>query len=124
VLLVDEHEDELSMYAIGLSATGFQTIAVKNARDGFAHACINHPDVIVTELLFTGASGLELIRRVRHDRRTKHMCIVVLTARPTLANERAARDAGCDHYRAKPCLPSELAGQISDALAARPQSSA
>jgi len=119
VLLVDDYEDELAIYATRLLADVYQTIAVTNARDAFAHAVTNHPDVLVTDLMLSGVSGLDLIRRVRHDSRTKHLCIVVLTSLSTQDDERIARDAGCNHFIGKPCPPDDLARAISDALVSR-----
>jgi two-component system phosphate regulon response regulator PhoB len=79
VLLVDDHEDSAAMYAIGLLGMGFQPITSETGKDAFARACQIRPDVVVADVTLTGASDIELARRLRGDRRTKNAGIIVLT---------------------------------------------
>jgi CheY-like chemotaxis protein len=119
VLFVDGHQDSVALYALSLLATGFQPVVARNAEEGFARACSVHPDVIVTAAVLDDASGLDLTRRLRRDQRTRHACIILLTAQATEAVEREAKAAGCDRLLAKPCVPYLLTSEIGDALARR-----
>jgi CheY-like chemotaxis protein len=62
VLIVDDHQESLAMYALGLLAMGFQPVTAENAEDAFARACQIHPDAIFSDVSPPGISGLELTR--------------------------------------------------------------
>src|SRR5712671_1212230 len=51
VLIVDAHEDSLAMYAIGLSALGFQPVTAKDAEQALGQAWACHPEVVVVALI-------------------------------------------------------------------------
>jgi DNA-binding response OmpR family regulator len=116
VLIVDDDEDSVAMYAIGLLAMGFQPIAAGTAEDGFVRACENRPDVVVADVMLRGSSGLDLARRLRQDARTRHARIIVLTGQDGDDMEEQAFEAGCDRFVVKPCAPDQLAVEILGAL--------
>jgi two-component system, cell cycle response regulator DivK len=116
VLLVDDHEDSLAMYAIGLLAMGFQPVTAGTAEAAFARACELHPEVIVADITLPDTSGLELTRRLRQDGRTRDMRIIVLTGHAGDSVKQQADDAGCDRFLVKPCLPDTLALEIRNVL--------
>jgi two-component system cell cycle response regulator DivK len=118
-LLVDDHQDSLAMYALGLLAMGFQAITAENAEDGFARACELHPDVVVADVTLPGISGLDLTRRLRSDTRTRDAGIIVLTGHALGSAKQQATDAGCDRFLLKPCLPDALAHEIRNVLVRR-----
>jgi DNA-binding response OmpR family regulator len=108
------------MYTVALSVMGFQPVEATTAEDAFAEACNVRPDAIVTDMVLPDVSGLDLTRRLRSDPRTTHTSIIVLTGHSSDSTERRARDAGCDRFLIKPCLPDALAVAIRDVLASRP----
>ena len=114
VLLVDPFEDSREAYATVLQSQGFRVHATGNTDD--AWELVSHADVLVTGLQAPGrVDGLELIRRLRGDPATRTMPIVVLTASVYPSDEQAARNAGCDVFLTKPCLPVDLATEIRHA---------
>jgi CheY-like chemotaxis protein len=122
VLIVDPIENSLAMYTTGLSALGFQLVTVNRAEDGFAQACVCHPHVVVVDLIIPLTSGLDLIHRLRQDRRTKYVPTVVVTGYPRAATLLHAREV--DRFLLKPCVPATLANTIRDLLVnERPRSS-
>lgn len=104
------------MYTIGLLAMGFQPVTSETAEDAFARACQIRPDVVVADVTLTGASGVDLARRLRGDKRTKNAGIIVLTGHAVGSARQEATDAGCDRFLLKPCLPDVLALEIRDVL--------
>jgi two-component system cell cycle response regulator DivK len=119
VLIVDDDGDSREMYTVALSVMGFHPVAATNAEDAFAQACTVHPDAIVTDITLPDVSGLDLARRLRRDARTADTSIIVLTGHSSDSIEHCARDAGCDRFLVKPCLPDALAVEIRDLLASR-----
>ena len=116
VLIVDDDEDSLAMYGIGLLAMGFQPVTAATGEEALARAREIQPDAVVADVSLPGISGLDLTRRLRNDARTKNTAIVVLTGHAALSVRDQAGAAGCDRFLVKPCLPDALAFEVRDAL--------
>jgi DNA-binding response OmpR family regulator len=116
VLLVDDHEDTVAMYALGLSMMEFQPVTATTVDEGFERACTCHPQVIDADLAMAVRSGFDFIHRLRHDARTQDIPIIVLTGLTLASVRQHAREAGCTRFLVKPCLPAALAGEIRDVL--------
>ncbi len=119
VLIVDDHEDSVEMYSLGLLGMGLSPVTAATAADAFRCACEHRPNVIVVDVSLRDSSGLELTERLRGDARTHDAGIIVLTGHTDGTVQQQAYDAGCDRFLLKPCLPDVLAGEIHDVLVAR-----
>jgi two-component system phosphate regulon response regulator PhoB len=116
VLLVDGHDDTLALYAIALSALGFNVTAAEDGTEAFRRACQLHPDIIVTELTLRYASGWDLLGQLRRDPRTHDIPVVVLTGdSQALTHARAIRE-GSVALLVKPCPPDQLVIELRDVL--------
>jgi CheY-like chemotaxis protein len=62
--------------------------------------------------------GWEATRRLKNDERTRHIPIVALTGHALAGHAEGARDAGCDAFVTKPCLPEDLVREIRKVLEA------
>jgi len=116
VLLIQHDRDDRDMYAEFLRHAGMTLIIVSEA----APALIVAPasDVIVTELLLPGSmEGIEFIARLRSDRSTNGIPIIVLTTSAWDTERERALRAGCDMFLPKPCLPDRLLDEIVRLLA-------
>jgi len=113
VLLLQD--DSLELYEWYLKANGFTIVAT----DDPAAALNAAPgaDLIVTGIKLRGPfDGIELIRRLRDDDRTRNKPVVVLSASVTATSRQRAFDAGCDLFLPKPCLPDELVARLRELL--------
>jgi CheY-like chemotaxis protein len=118
VVLVQPDADDREMYTEYLEHSGVETVAVGTAEDALAVA--PNAGVIVTGILLSGSTnGIELIRRLRTDDRTKRVPIIVLTTCVQPADYARATVAGCDVFLRKPCLPDDLLREIRRVQAAR-----
>jgi two-component system, cell cycle response regulator DivK len=118
-MLVDDHEDSVAMYALGLEAMGFQPLTAATAEEAYARACTSHPDVVVSDITLPGSSGLDLTRQLRRDAHTSNTGIILLTGHSGSDVQREADEAGCDRFLLKPCMPDALAAEIRAVLATR-----
>jgi len=116
VLIVDEDEDSLAMYAFGLLAMGFQPITAATGEEAFERACTIRPDAVVADVSLPGLSGLDLTRRLRNDSRTQNTAIVLLTDHAAVSLRKEVEAVGCDRFILKPCLPDALAFELRDVL--------
>jgi response regulator of citrate/malate metabolism len=72
-----------------------------------------HPDIVLLDMHLPGFSGLELLRRIRTDRRPQPEVIAVTAARD-LETVRDARLAGVRHYLAKPFSSADLRNRLQE----------
>jgi two-component system cell cycle response regulator DivK len=115
VLLVEPHADTSDMYCDYFGYHNVPTLTASSAAEAMTIASTATPkaDVIVTNITLPGgADGIELVTRLRHHVATQHVPIVVMSARALSNDEQRARDAGCDHFALKPCLPDELLTRV------------
>jgi two-component system cell cycle response regulator DivK len=118
VLLVEFGQDDRAMYEEYLRARGFKPVVTDNGNEALQRAPA--ADVIVTGVRLSGPlDGIEVVRRLRQDDRTKEKPIVVLTATTFAADRERALAAGCDVFVLKPCLPDTLVETIQRARAMR-----
>jgi CheY-like chemotaxis protein len=118
VLFVDSDEDSRVMYREYFSILKVRTIESDTTADALALA--HTADVVVTGLRVAGPfDGIELIRRIRSDRRTSEKPIIVLTAWHLEPDWHRASAAGCDGFLLKPCLPDALFKEIQRVITMR-----
>ena len=120
VLIVDDHVDTTEAYAEFLSFSGFTPLQARNGADGFALACNAQPDVVITDVMLSGAmNGLDLTSQLRGDLRTADVGIIALTGRSSASDREEARRAGCDVFLTKPCTPDALLLELRRVLTTR-----
>lgn len=122
VLVIDDHDDTRLMSVIVLRSQGFNAIAAEGAAAGFAAACADRPDVIVTDLAMPDGDGWELVQQLSADTRTRDIPVVVVTACATETVRERARTERCAGFFFKPCAPDVLAGELRRVIAARDRS--
>jgi DNA-binding response OmpR family regulator len=116
-LIVDDDDDTAEMYAVGLSVEGFESMFVCSGGDGLKLAAAALPDVVITDSQLLGPmDGLSLARHLRHDPRTQHIRIIVVTGSDSDLDRDGAAQAGCDLLLTKPCLPDQLAAAVRAVL--------
>jgi CheY-like chemotaxis protein len=119
VLLVDDFQDNREMYAMYLDHAGFRVVEATNGHEALDVAFSRVPDVIVMDLSLPGLDGWEATRRLKADARTRHIPVLALTSHALEGFSKGAREAGCDAFVTKPCLPENLASEIRAMLDGR-----
>lgn len=120
VLVVEDYQDAREMYATYLQFSGYR---VAEATDGLEAIEKTHqlmPDIILMDLALPKMDGWEATRRLKLDDRTRHIPIVALTGHALAGHAEGARQAGCDSFLPKPCLPDVLLMEIQRMLALQP----
>jgi CheY-like chemotaxis protein len=117
VLVVDDFQDNREMYCEFLAFSGFRVIEAANGREAVDQAFAKLPDVIIMDLSLPIMDGWEATRLLKGDARTRTIPVVALTGHALAGHSKGARDAGCDAFLAKPCLPDQLVAEIWRMLA-------
>lgn len=115
VLVVDDTPDVVRVVNLALRQH-FRVFSAPDGLKGFALAVEHRPTLIITDLSMPEVDGLELTRRLREDARTRHIPIVMLTARGDLEDRVLGLETGVNAYLAKPFAPKELLSTVRSLL--------
>jgi two-component system cell cycle response regulator DivK len=116
VLIIEGHEDTRELYALALSANGFEVETMADGAEACGRAWELHPDAIVTDLPMPNYDGWEFLRDLRRDPRTRNIPVVAVSGHVQRSvREQAERD-GFAAFLPKPCLPDELADGLRQVL--------
>ncbi|MFN8058789.1 MAG: response regulator [Vicinamibacterales bacterium] len=119
VLIVEDYDDAREMYAEYLRFAGYRVAEARDGEEALVQAFELRPDIILMDLALPRLDGWEATRRLKSDERTRAIPVVALTGHAIQNYAQGARDAGCDAFVSKPCLPDELVTQIERVLPAR-----
>lgn len=120
VLIVEDESPIAELVAVNLRHNGFQPIWAEDGESAQRELDAVLPDVILLDwMLPGGSSGLNLARKWRADPRSKHVPILMLTARGDEPDKIAGLDAGADDYITKPFSTQELLARIRAVLRRR-----
>jgi two-component system cell cycle response regulator DivK len=120
ILLVDDLEDNRTMYAEYLTRSGYRVVQAADGLQALALTRAVMPDIIIMDLSLPVLDGWSAIRQLKADELTRAIPIVALTGHSVLRHVQRAQEAGCNALLIKPCLPSALLAVIRDMLALAP----
>ena len=118
VLVVDDEAQITRVLRTALSAQGYDVRAANDPEEALRLFEEWSPDLIVTDLMMPGMSGVELCRRVRSKTATP---IIVLSVRDQERSKVEALDAGADDYVTKPFSIQELLARVRAHLRRAPE---
>ena len=111
-LVVEDDPDIVELLVHYLSADGWVVDAVGDGRRGLERARSGHYQVLVLDVQLPGLDGLALCQEVRRDPRTRHLPVVMLTARGDEADRIVGLEIGADDYVVKPFSPKERVARV------------
>jgi diguanylate cyclase (GGDEF)-like protein len=116
VLIADDDEDIRAFLEITLGLAGFEVIQARDGVEALELAHAHTPDVIVLDVMMPRMSGLEALQRLRHDPRTSHIPVLMLTAKSQRQDTIEGLEGGADDYVTKPFDADVLIARIGSAL--------
>ncbi len=112
VLLVEDNEDNRTVYRTILEHYGYQVVEARNGEDGIRMAREQHPDLILMDISIPVIDGWEATRVLKGDESTSGIPIIALTAHALATDRAKAEEVGCDGYLAKPCEPRRVVAEV------------
>ena len=119
ILVVEDEPAIQELIAYNLKQAGHQPLRADNAEQAMNLVQSALPDLVLLDWMLPGQSGIDLARRLRSDRRTRTVPIIMLTARSDEQDKLTGLDTGADDYITKPFSPRELIARIKAVLRRR-----
>jgi DNA-binding response OmpR family regulator len=112
-LLIIEDEPDLRGYLTKLfTKDGYAVEAVGDAETALTSLANNPPDMVITDVMLPGQTGLDMLSALRLDEEIARLPVIVLTARADADSAVAAFAAGADDFVVKPFNSAELLARV------------
>ena len=108
ILVVEDEPDILEMVRYNLDQAGLDVETTEDAEHALQSVQEVLPDLIILDLMLPGIDGLDMCRQLKQDARTRHIPILMLTARKEEVDRIVGLELGADDYVVKPFSPREL----------------
>ncbi len=116
ILVVDDEEDILELVRYNLAREGYRVVCAATGEQALNKAGFEPFDLIVLDLMLPGIDGLEVAKRLKSKPKTKHIPIVMLTAKGEEADIVTGLELGADDYVTKPFSPRILIARVKAVL--------
>ncbi len=116
ILLVEHRPDVAEALQGRLAAEGFAVIPVRDGSQALPSAAATRPDVILLELTLPEIDGLEVCRRLRVDRRTAHMPVMILSEAVEEPVKVLGFEVGANDFLARPFGLDEFAARVKSLM--------
>ncbi len=119
ILVVEDEPAIQELIAVNLTFAGHKVLRAFDAEQAQTLIRAELPDLILLDWMLPGASGITLARSLRSDERTRHVPLIMLTAKGAEQDKVDGLEAGADDYITKPFSPKELIARIKAVLRRR-----
>jgi CheY-like chemotaxis protein len=123
VLVVDDDDVIRQLITVNLELEGFEVVPAVDGQDALDKAYDANVQVVTLDVMMPRVDGWEAAARLRADPKTRHIKIVLLSARAQEADIQRGEKIGVDAYLTKPFDPDELietVRRLMDAADAEP----
>jgi len=116
ILLVEDNEMNRDMLSRRLQRRGYSVVIAHDGEQALSLASTEAPDLILMDISLPVMDGCEVTRRLKADKRTRHIPVIALTAHALVTDRVKAINAGCDDYDTKPVEFIRLSDKIHNCL--------
>ena len=117
ILIVEDENDVVDLLTLNLrKAGGFLISKAGDGATGLTKARAEKPDLIILDLMLPKIPGLEVCKILKSEAATRHIPILMLTARAEEIDRVVGLECGADDYVTKPFSPREIVLRIKAIL--------
>ncbi|MGV3703783.1 MAG: hybrid sensor histidine kinase/response regulator transcription factor [Arcticibacter sp.] len=120
-ILIVEDDDDFRFYIKDNLKTQYRIYDAVNGKEGWQRALSLHPDIIVCDVNMPVMNGIELSRKLKADKRTSHIPIILLTASTGEDEQIRGLESGANDYMTKPFNFAVLNVKLKNLLALNQQ---
>ena len=116
ILIIDDLPENVFILQDRLVQEGYEVITSHDGNDGIQKAYSNLPDLILLDVMMPDISGFEVCKILVNDEKTKHIPIILVTAKAGAEDTKEGLEAGAFDYIKKPFNRIELLARVKSAL--------
>lgn len=120
IQIIEDEPLHAALLDRALRQVHFETILAADGHTGWQNVQRHVPRLILLDLMLPGIDGHEVCRLVRRTPSTRHIPIIMLTARGTEEDRIAGIEMGADDYVVKPFSPREVVLRVQAVLRRNP----
>ena len=108
ILLVEDEPAQREVLTYNLEAEGFVVRCATNGEEAMQMVQEDLPDLVILDWMMPALSGIEVCRRIKTNGATKHVPVIMLSARSEEVDSVRGLETGADDYVTKPYSVKEL----------------
>ena len=117
ILIVEDEESLLKLESILLTTKGYLVHGATTGLAALEAVAKEAPDLILLDIMLPGMDGFEVCERLKTNPETKHIPIILLTAKKTPEDVSRGEEVGADQYITKPFKSAMVMETIERLLA-------
>ncbi len=102
ILIVEDEESLLKLESILLISKGFEVKGAQNGRAALEAVAEDKPDLVLLDIMLPEIDGFEVCRQLKSDPATRHIPVIMLTAKKSREDMVRSEKVGADWYITKP----------------------
>lgn len=112
VLIVEDEVAQREVLKYNLTSEGFVVVTADDGQKALERVEEECPDLILLDWMIPNTSGLEVCRRLKLQTKTRHIPIIMLSARSEEVDRIRGLETGADDYMIKPYSVLELVARV------------
>lgn len=116
ILVIDDLPENVFMLQDRLENEGYGVLTAYDGKTGIEKAFEENPDLILLDVMMPDITGFEVCGTLVNHPKTKHIPIILVTAKSGAEDTKEGLEAGAFDYIKKPFNRVELLARVSSAL--------
>ncbi|HEY4001075.1 MAG TPA: response regulator [Candidatus Xenobia bacterium] len=117
ILVIDDEDDIREVAQVCLEMVGgWEVVAARSGLEGINKARTDQPDAILLDVMMPEMDGPTTWQKLQDDEQTKHIPVILLTAKVQAADQRRFASLGVNGVITKPFDPMNLSNEVSTTL--------
>lgn len=118
MLLIDDNH-QIRSYLKQIFAADFEIFEADNGTQGLELVYHLVPDIVISDVMMQGLSGIEVCSRIKEDQVLNHIPVILLTASSSPEIKLKGIEGGADDYISKPFEKELLIARVNGILKSR-----
>ncbi len=116
ILVIDDLPENVFILQDRLQNEGYEVIIAYDGNSGIEKSYTHLPDLILLDVMMPDITGIEVCKILVNDEKTKHIPIILVTAKAGAEDTKEGLEAGAFDYIKKPFNRVELIARVKSAL--------
>src|SRR4030042_6658879 len=116
ILVVEDEPDISGLISYNLERAGLEAARAQDGRTALSLIQKRQPDLILLDLMLPDADGTDICKSLKSNEKTRHIPVIMVTARGEEIDRVVGFELGADDYIVKPFSPRELVLRVKAVL--------